>query len=173
MQARTAVALAAGLFVAGLGIGHADRKLDNALYHGKTSQDAARALLGAALTQAGDGSWERIAIGRVYYLGGLKSDGQAIFEQILSEDHDGSDELRIARVYCEAGEWPKAKLLFDHFVAGDPDDAEDLAEVGAYYLINGDRTHAEALFDRSFGADGELWATVDAAGGYLGVPPQE
>jgi hypothetical protein len=42
-----------------------------------------------------------------------------------------------------------------------------------FSLLNGDRETAESLFDRSFKRNPELWATVAAAGAYLGVKPQE
>lgn len=167
------IAVAGILFVSGIAVGYAAQKIDPALYHGKPKPDAAKALLEAARAQAGDGSWERIAIGRIYYLGGSKSEGQAVFDDILSKKHAASDVFRIARVYRESGDWPKAKSLFDRYVSENPDDAQELAEVGAYYLINGDRDTAENLFDRSFKRSSELWATVAAAGAYLGVAPQE
>jgi DNA-binding SARP family transcriptional activator len=76
-------------------------------------------------------------------------------------------------VYREAGEWARAKPLFDKYAAEHPKDEKELAEIGAYYLMNGDRATAENLFDRSFAVSSELWATVAAAGAYLGVVPQE
>jgi len=172
MKTRTAVAVATALFCAGIGIGWAATKNAPSLYHGKSKEEAGLALVEAAKLQAGDGSWERIAIGRVLYLGGRKTEGQAIFDSILGGDHEDSDEYRIARVYAEAHEWPKAKPLFDQFAAKNPKDEKGLAEIGAYYLLNGDRATAEDLFDRSF-KTAELWATISAAGAYLDVPPQE
>jgi tetratricopeptide (TPR) repeat protein len=172
MKIRFAVA-GTVLFFFGIAVGYASQKLDPSLYHGKSKQDAARSLLEAARVQAGDGSWERIAIGRIQYLGGMKADGQAVFDGILATKHAASDEFRIARVYCEAGEWPKAKPLFDHYVAENPKDKTEIADIGAYYLINGDRATAEGLFDKSFALSSELWATVAAAGAYLNVTPQE
>lgn len=154
------------------GVAHAGKRVEPAAYHGKDKQQAAEALLQDALVQAGKGTWERIAVGRVYYLSGSKAQGQAIFDQILSRGADGSDFMRVARVYREAGEWPRAKLLFDKALAMEPKEQTWQAEVGAYYLLNGDRAGAEALFDRSFHKD-EVWATVAAAGAYLDVPPQE
>jgi tetratricopeptide (TPR) repeat protein len=81
--------------------------------------------------------------------------------------------FRIARVYQEAGEWAKAKPLFDGYAARNPKDRTEIAEIGAYHLLQGDRAAAEKLFDRSFANKPELWATVAAAGAYLGVAPQE
>lgn len=144
-----------------------------ASYRDKTEQDAAEALLQHAMVQAGKGSWERIAVGRVYYLGGMKDKGQAIFDAVLSDDPAPSDFFRIARVYREADEWPRARELFDKSLELNPKDEKGLAEVGGYYLINGDRATAEALFARSFALDSELWATLSAAGAYLGVDTQE
>lgn len=145
-----------------------------ATYHGKEATDAGRALLDIALQQAGKGSWERIAVGRAYYLGGFKPEGQAIFDALLSGTPEASDMYRIARVYQEAGEWDRAKSLFDRYLAAEPDNEKALAEIGAYTLLHGDRARAEQLFDRSFQASpDELWATLSAAGAYLGVRPEE
>jgi tetratricopeptide (TPR) repeat protein len=174
MKTPTATALAVALFASGVGVGIAAKKhTDQAAYHDLHPQAAAAALLQAALIQAGDGSWERIAVGRVHYLSGDKAQGQAIFDKVLGDDHEESDELRIARVYVEAGEWDKARPLYDSVVRLDPDDGTDLAEAGAQYLLHGDRAHAEELFDRSFAADTDIWATVTAASAYAGVRPQE
>lgn len=174
MKTRSALALGAGLFLAGLGLGYAkQQKIDAGAYQGRSKQEAAKALLTIARTQAEDGSWERIGVGRVYYLGGFKSEGQAIFDAVLGGKHEHSDTLRIGRIYREAGEWAKAKPLFDTYVAANPKDEKEIAEIGAYYLMNGDRTTAEQLFARSFAIEPELWATLAAAGAYLGVAPQE
>ena len=171
MRIRSGV-IAVALFVVGIGVGYAAKPIDLLSYRAQPKEDAARALLRQALVQAGDGSWERIAVGRVYYLGGMKSEGQAIFDQVLA-DQDASDMLRVGRVYREAGEWSRAKPLFDKAIRMEPKEEKWLAEVGAHYLINGDREMAETLFDRSFKRESELWATVSAAGAYLGVLPQE
>lgn len=159
------------LFAAGTA-GAADR-LDPSAYHAKSKEEAAKALLQAALTQAGKGSWERIGVGRVYYLGGMKTEGQKIFDDVLAKKPEASDFYRVARVYREAGEWDKAKALFDKAIQQEPDAEKWLAEVGAYYLLNGDRARAEVMFEKSFKIESEVWATVAAAGAYLGVAPQE
>ena len=119
-----------------------------------------------------DCAW--IGVGRVYYLGGLKAEGQAIFDQVLAGKHDDGDAYRIARVYREAGETEKANAMFERYLAANPDDARALSEVGAYTLLEGNREEAEALFDRSFAAErDDMWATLQAAGAYLGVAPQQ
>lgn len=53
---------------------------------------------------------------------------------MLSGKHEDSDLYRIARVYEEAGEWDKAKPLFERYLAANPDEGKDFAEVGSYYL---------------------------------------
>ena len=162
------------LFVAGVTAGYAKgNKVDSSAFQGKSKQEAAKALLELAKVQAGKGSWERIAIGRIYYLGGMKAEGQAIFDEVMSRKHESSDVFRIARVYREAGEWAKAKPLFDDYARQNPKDDKGLAEIGSYYLLNGDRATAEEYFKRSFDMESELWNTVSAAGAYLGIAPQE
>jgi hypothetical protein len=79
MKTRSSL-IAALLFVLGVAVGFAARKgVDPATYRGKSNKEAAKALLKLAETQAGKGSWERIAVGRIYYLGGMKAEGQALF----------------------------------------------------------------------------------------------
>lgn len=177
MTKRITAAVATILFVAGIGVGYGAQKLrpTPASYHDKAPRDAAKALLDLALVQAGkNGSWERIGVGRVYYLGGFKAEGQAIFDQMLAGKHEDSDLYRIARVYAEAGEWAKAKPLFERFLATNPDDAKGVAEVGAHYLLQGDRATAERMFDRALEIeDNDPWMSQHMAGAYLGVKPQE
>ncbi|MGH8062967.1 MAG: tetratricopeptide repeat protein [Pseudoxanthomonas sp.] len=165
--------VAAGLFVLAIPAGFAAQKVAPSQYHDKDKQAAARDLLEVAKVQAGKGSWERIAVGRVYYLGGFKPEGQAIFDQVLADDPEGTDLFRIARIYRQAGEWERAKALFELALRENPKDSQGMAELGSYYLLAGDRAAAEELFDRSFKREAELWSTIAAAGSYLGVPPQE
>lgn len=167
------MAVAAALFVMAAPAGFAAQKVAPSQYHDKDKQDAAHALLEVAKAQAGKGSWERIAVARIYYLGGFKPQGQAIFDEVLANDPEGTDLFRIARIYRQAGEWERAKALFERALSENPKDSQGTAELGAYYLLAGDRAAAEVLFDRSFKREDELWSTVAAAGGYLGVEPQE
>ena len=177
MKTCLSAAIAVALFVAGAGVGYSAQKQQKttaAMYHDKAEQDAAKELLAVARIQAGKGSWEQIAVGRVYYLGGFKPEGQAIFDAILTGKHEESDVYRIARVYSEAGEWDKAKQLFQRYFQTTDDDASGYAEVGALYLLHGDRPTAEQMFDRSVGIEPEdLWSTLHIAGAYLKVRPQE
>jgi tetratricopeptide (TPR) repeat protein len=146
--------------------------LTPALYSGKTSADAAASLLGAGKELAEKGSWENIAVGRIYYLSGRKTEGQAIFDAATAKKAEGGDWIRIGRVYYEAGEWDKAKAAFDKVLQLKPDDEDWLAEVGAYYVIKGDRAKGEELFARSFQHEpNSLWNALRAAASYLKVAP--
>src|SRR3546814_10896118 len=80
------------------------------------------------------------------YLGGFKAEGQAIFDEVLAGKHDDGDAYRIARVYREAGEREKARVIFERYLAANPDDSRALSEVRAYTLLDGDREVAERLF---------------------------
>ena len=153
--------------------GFAAQKVAPSQYHDKDKQAAARDLLEVAKVQAGKGSWERIAIGRVYYLGGFKTEGQAIFDEVLANDPEGTDLFRIGRIYWAAGERERALGLFERALRENPKDSSGMAELGAYHLLMGDRAAAETWFDRSFNRKDDVWSTVAAAGSYLGVPLQE
>ena len=174
MRNRSAVILCA-VFIAGIAAGaFGAKKFDTTLYRGKSKKEAAQGLLELARKQAGKGSWERIGVGRVYYLGGMKAEGQAIFDEVTAKKPETTDWWRIGRVYWEAGEWDKARAAFEKSLEKNPNDDKGLAELGAYYLLKGDRAKAEELFDKSFGIEsGETWNTSMIAGSYLGVRPQE
>lgn len=144
-----------------------------ALYTGRAPRDAALALLDTAKWQAGNGSWENIAVARVYYLVGEKQKGTEILDHVMSGKLKGNDWIRIGRLYADAGEWPKDCDAFDKAIAMEPKDAEFAAEAGAYYTLNVDRVRAEALLAKSFARkDDEVWNTLDVAGSYVGVRPQ-
>jgi tetratricopeptide (TPR) repeat protein len=144
------------------------------LYRGKEPAAAAVALLDGALVLAEDGSWERIAVGRAWYLGGDKPRGQRIFDEVSgSREVKGSDWFRIGRVYVEAGEWDKAAAAFDRALALDRNDDSGMVEYGALANVNKDRAKAETLFERAFKQNPrEFWHWVTAGASYLNVPPQ-
>lgn len=127
-------------------------------------------LLQAALAVDDVGTWEEIGVARVHYLAGHKEAAQARFDAIAAKNDPG-DLIRIARVYAQAGEWDKARPLFDRVVVLAPDDADWLAEVGAYYNLHGDRARAEELFRRSFQKEASNLNYRKAAASYLGVEP--
>jgi tetratricopeptide (TPR) repeat protein len=174
MKNKTALMLVL-VFALGIAAGAFGKKgFDTSLYHSKDKQEAGKALLAVAKQQAGKGSWERIGVARVYYLGGMKAEGQAIFDEITAKKPEPTDWWRIGRVYWEAGEWDKAQAAFEKSLTKNPNDDKGLAELGAYYLLKGDRAKAEELFDKSYSIEqGEVWNTGMIAGAYLGVKPQE
>lgn len=171
------VALALAVFVLGVVVGVASSapgsKVEKGMYAGRSPKDAAAGLLAAAAKQAGKGSWENIAVGRVYYLSGDKAQGQAIFDRVFAGKVKKDDWMRLGRVYVEAKEWDKAKAAFEKALALDPKDEGNLSEVGAWYNLHGDRATAEEYFGRAFSRKpDEIWYTVNAAGSYVGVKPQ-
>ncbi len=162
------------VFFIGLTVGAVARGtgINPDVYRGKAKADAGKALLEVARSQAGKGSWEKIAVGRVYYLAGLKAEGQSLFDAATSKKNDGSDWIRIGRTYYDAKEWDKAFSAFNRALQLEPKDAPWLAEVGAYYNLRGDRSKAEELFDRSLQQESdEVWHTINMAGSYLGIEP--
>jgi len=156
-----------------VGVGAAKVKVDPGLFTGGDKGATGEALLDLARRQTEDGTWERIALGRVYYLAGHKEEGEALFEAATSgKKVDASDWIRIGRVYWEAGEWDRARELFERVVAEAPKDEDWLAEIGAFYNLQGDQARAEELFRKSFTLEPDRRKnTLRVAGSYLGVRP--
>lgn len=144
------------------------------IYAGKEPKMAATALLDGAMQLAENGSWERIAVGRAWYLGGDKVKGQQIFDEVTSNRKvEGSDWFRIGRLYAEAGEWSKAETAFEKALAMDSGDDSGMIEYGALANLNKDRAKAESLFTKALTKKPrEFWHWVGAGGSYLGVRPQ-
>jgi tetratricopeptide (TPR) repeat protein len=168
--------LACFVFGAIVQTGLAQKKgsFDGSVYQGKEPKAAATALLDQAMKLAEDGSWERIAVGRAWYLGGDKAKGQAIFDAVTSSKKaKGSDWFRVGRVYVEANEWDKAQAAFDKALALEPDDDSGMIEFGALLNLHKDREKAETLFTKAIAKNpGDFWHWVGAGGSYLGVSPQ-
>jgi tetratricopeptide (TPR) repeat protein len=138
---------------------------------GKPDKDAAYAALAEAEHLANGGSWELIAVGRVYYLAGEKPRGQALFDSVVNGKAGGSDLERIADVYAEAGENDKATVLYERMLAIDPKDDSSQAVVGAWYMRLGQREKGEALLERALQRrPGAPDYYVRAAESLLGVP---
>ena len=178
MRGVTCAAVCLMCFVAGFGVRGAAQgrrpTYSADLFQGKEPAAAAAALLDGALQLAGNGSWERIAVGRAWYLGGDKAKGQQIIDGVTSSRRvEGSDWFRIGRTYAEAGEWEKAREAFERFVAANPGDDSGLLEYGAFANVHKDRGKAEEMFARAFKENPrEFWHWVNAGGSYLGVPPR-
>ncbi len=176
MSKRTTLLVSLATLVLGYAVGAAAAKnpTGSQMFVGKDKKEAGAALLGAARAQAGGGSWETIAVGRIHYLTGQKEEGQRIMDAAVAKKAEAGDWMRIGRVYYQAGEWEKAKAAFDKVLAMKPADEDWLAEIGAYYLVKGDRQHAEELFARSLKEDNEnVHNTLRMAGAYLGLAPQD
>jgi Flp pilus assembly protein TadD len=140
-------------------------------YVGKSPDEAADALLSVARVMAGNGSWENIHVARVYYLSGHKEEGQAILTRVLGGEP--SDLIRAGRLYYQAGEWDKAESTFERVMALKPNDEDWLAEIGAYYNLQGDRERAEELFQKSFAIGRSLNNVLNVAGSYVGITPRK
>jgi tetratricopeptide (TPR) repeat protein len=116
---------------------------------GKSDKDAGYAALTEAEHLANGGSWELIAVGRVYYLTGEKARGQALFDVVANGKAGGSDLERIADVYAEAGENDKASALYERMLAIEPKDDSSQALLGAWYMRIGQRERGEMLLGQA------------------------
>lgn len=176
MQKRTVVFVLISFVLGALvGVAFAAKKtFDTSLYRDQAAEEAGANLLRQAEEFAGDGSWEILAVARVYYLSGNKGEGQRLIDKVMGfKKVEKSDWMRIGRIYYEAGEWDKAVEPFAKAIAKDPEDGHKVNEVGAYYLLQGDREKAEKYFDQGFaGEPADVWTTVAAAAGYLGITPE-
>lgn len=143
------------------------------LLTGKSNNERAAILLDGATELAGSGSWELIAVGRAWYLGGNKEKGQALFDRVTSSKKvETSDWLRVGAVYIEAHEADKAKAAFDHAMLLTDADNKLAAQVGAMLISLGDAAKGEELFNKSMAKHPkEFWGWVAAGGAYLGVTP--
>lgn len=157
MKAHWIVAGAAVALIAVAGNAQAAKvkpvRTTTAMYAGQPPKQAASALLDAAKTQAEDGSWELIGIGRVLYLGGRKAEGEAMFKGLLDRTKKTSDVFRIAQVYIEAKEWPKARPLLDRMLTMKEHDAGDVMRVARTYVENREFARARPLFERFLAMD--------------------
>src|ERR1700736_363728 len=115
--------IAESSLVLGVGIGFAAKYQGAGIdvIRNKPDKDAALAALTEAEQVANGGSWELIAVGRVYYLSGQKAQGQAMFDHATTgRKPDGADYERIAEVYAEAGENDRATESYEKMLALDP-----------------------------------------------------
>ena len=164
------------IFMLGAAIGSFAAKQDgvtSAEWQGASPEEAAANLLALGSKFADGGTWENIHLGRVQYLSGKKESAEAIFDRFGGDKAEPGDLIRIARVYAQAGDWARAKPLFDKVLELKPKDEDWLIEIGAFYNLNGDREYAEELFARGFRtAPKSLNNTLSAAGSYVGVTPR-
>lgn len=123
------------------------------MYAAQPPHQAATALVEAAKTQTDGGSWELIGVGRVLYLGGRKAEGEALFKGLLERTRKTSDVYRIAQVYLEAKEWPKARPLLEKMLTMKEHDAGDVIRVARVYVQQRDWAKAKPLFERFLAMD--------------------
>ena len=175
MRKTAFVTVIALVFLLGVSVGGFAAKkggVTSAAWQGASPEEAAANLLQIARGLAGDDSWDNIYLGRVYYLSGDSEQGEAILDR-YGHSNDESDVIRVARVYAGAGEWDRARPLFDRVLEMAPKDEDWLVEIGAYYNLNGDRERAEDLFARGFRtAPKNVYNILNAAGSYVGVMPR-
>lgn len=150
------------------------RGVSSTAWQGEAPREAAENLLELAAEFAEGGSWENIHLGRTLYLSGDKERGEILLNQFSQGKAGAGDLIRVGRVYAQAGDWSKAKVLFDQVISLAPNDGDWLIEIGAFYNLNGDRSHAEQLFERGFKeSPRKLNNTLTAAGSYLGLEPRK
>lgn len=160
------------LFGLGLGLAIAAKPSAFDGFRGKPAKEAGKLALAEAERLAEkEGSWEKIAIGRLYFLSGDKTTGQAWLDRVTRGKPEASDWQRIGEVYAEAGEAAKAEECFQKTLSMGPKDDTGQSEIGAWYVRNGQREKGEELFARALGRNpNDLWHYVRAAEAYLEVP---
>jgi tetratricopeptide (TPR) repeat protein len=168
----TSAAIAAISLTLGVGIGMAARPTGAGIsvIAGKPDQEAGSAALVEAERMAGKGSWELIAVGRVYYLSGEKAKGEALFSRATGGKQSAGDYQRIAEVYAEAGDTAKAEENYGKMLVLDPEDDSQRSEVGAWYIRIGQRAKGEEYLAKAFSMrPHDPSHYVRAAEGFLGV----
>lgn len=175
MKNATAVALCSSALMLGLAIGVAAKGNMPGIdaIRGKPAGEAAAAALEIAEKLAGNGTWERIGVARVYYLSGDKARGQQLIDAVMGGKTDHNDWQRIGEVYAAAGENDKAEAYFQRALAADPKDDTGQAQIGAWYIRIGQRDKGEALFAKAFARNpDEVWHYIRAAEAFSNVPPR-
>ena len=172
MRPRLVAVIAVSSLLLGVSIGFAAKYQGAGIevIRNKPDKEAALAALTEAEHVANGGSWELIAVGRVYYLSGDKARGQALFDHATSGKPDGADYERIAEVYAESGENARASESYEKMLALDPKDDSSQAVVGAWYIRIGQREKGEALLAQAMQRRrNSPWYYVRAAESLLGV----
>jgi tetratricopeptide (TPR) repeat protein len=175
MKSSIAVVVSLGCLVLGAGIAMASKGDGPGieLTRGKPAPEAGLAALAQAEKLAGSGTWELIAVARVYYLSGNKTQGQSIIDRVLAGKSDHNDWQRIGQVYADAGENDKAAQFFERALAADPKDDTGQSEIGSWYIRIGQRDKGEALLAKAFARNPEEGSHyLRAAQAFLNVPPQ-
>lgn len=166
--------LVAASLTLGFGVGYAKAKGPGvSLVTGKPAKEAGLAALQEAQRLADDGSWETIAVARVYYLSGDKAGGQALLDKVVSNGAVASDWHRMAQLYIEANEPAKAEECYQKALAADPKDDSGQAEIGAWYIRAGQREKGEAVLAKAFAKNpDEFWHYMRMAEAFYDLPPK-
>lgn len=173
MKTICTVAIAATCMALGVGVGFAAKPVPPGIsvIQNKPNNEAGLAALAAAEQLAGAGSWETLAVGRVYLLSGDKAKAQTLFDRVMSGKQNGSDWERLGDIYAETGDKAKAEECYQKMLALNPKDDTGQANVGAWYLRNGDRAKGEELLGKALQRHpDEMWTYLKAAEALLGVP---
>ncbi len=175
MKSSIVMMVSLGCLVLGAGLALASKAEGPGLelIRGKPPLEAGLAALAEAEKLAGTGTWELIAVARVYYLSGNKSQGQSIIDRVLAGKSDHNDWQRIGQIYADAGENDKAAQLFERALAADPKDDTGQSEIGAWYIRIGQRDKGEELLAKAFARNPDEGSHyLRAAQAFLKVPPQ-
>ena len=151
MKSGFIAAVAASLLL-GVGVGYAAKYKGAGIdvIRGKSAKDAAESALQEGERVAGGGSYELIAVGRVYYLSGQKARGQAMLDAVANgKSASASDYERIGDVYAQAGDNESATVYYEKMMAVDPKDDSSQALLGAWYIRLGQREKGEDLLARA------------------------
>lgn len=129
-------------------------------------------LLELAEIQAGEGSWELLAVARAWAIAGSPDRAQALIDRAVGPKAKGADWIRAGRVWMAVEDFARAKPWFDKVVAAYPEDEDWLAEIGSYYLRFGDAEEGKRLIARSFDQDpSNLHNTIRVALASIGKEP--
>jgi tetratricopeptide (TPR) repeat protein len=172
MKAALAVTVSVGCMALGVcaGILAKDKYPGIDLIRGRPAHEAGMAALQEAEVLAGKGSFEQIAVARVYYLTGDKDKAQSIIDRVSSSKPAASDWQRIGEIYADAGENSMAEDYFQRALVADPKDDTGHAEIGAWFIRIGQRDRGEDLLAQAFNKNpGNVWHYVLAAEALLGV----
>jgi len=169
------VAIAVASVTLGIAIGYAASKGPTLieLNAGKPAKEAGLAMLAEAERLAGTGTWELIAVGRIYYLSGDKERAQLLFDKATSGKPDAGNWQRVAAVWEEIGDKAKAEECYQKaLVLMGPKDDTGQADVGAWFIRSGRRAKGEELLTRAMQrSPNEIWHYVRASEALLGLPP--
>jgi len=139
----------------------------------RSSEEAASRLMEVATRLASDDAARNVELARIYYLGGQAELGQQMLDGLLLDSADAKTWLNAGKLFFFNGETERALAAFDRAAEVKHENETIWAKLGAYFNLLGERERAEEAFTLAFTLDSsDLGMTVDAAGSYVGVPPE-